>query len=85
MEEGRWELVVWVMDAMFNVAPKGLGFVIGEVLNRPEGLVGYMWGCSGKLGNLEIELGMPKSNEVVAKAATGFVGAGLAAGCYECS
>jgi len=83
--EGRWELVVWVMDAMFNVAPKGLGFVIGEVPNRPEGLVGYMWGCSGRLGKTGIKWDMPKTNEVVAKAATGFVGAGLAADCCECN
>ena len=85
VEEGRWELVVWVMDAMFNVAPKGLGFVIGEVPNRPEGLVGYMWGCSGRLGKMGIKWGMPKFNELVAKATTGFVGASLAAGCCEFS
>ena len=85
VEEGRWELVVWVMDAMFNVAPKGLGFVIGEVPNRPEGLVGYMWGCSGRLGRMVTGWDMPKSSEVVAEAATEFVVAGLAAGCCGCN
>ena len=79
--EDRWELVVWVVDATLEVAPKGLGCVVGEVPKGPEGLVGCMWGCSGRLGKMGIKWGMPKSNEVVAKASTGFVGVGLAAGC----
>ena len=74
-----------VVGATLDVAPKGFEFAGVGVPKGPEGKVGCMWGCNGKLGNLGIELGMPKSNEVVAKAATGFVGAGLAAGCYECS
>ena len=77
--------MVGVVGATLDVAPKGLGPVGFGVPKGLEGLVGCMWGCSGKLGRMGIKWGMPKSNEVVAKAATGFVGAGLAAGCYECS
>ena len=79
--EDRLELMVWVVDAMLAVVPKGLGFVGVGVPKGPEGQVGYMRGCSGKLGKMGIKWGMPKSNEVVAKASTGFVGVGLAAGC----
>ena len=78
-------LVAGVVGATLDVVPKGFGFaglVAPKVL---EGLVGCMWGCSGRLGKMGIEWGMPKSNEVVAKATTGFVEASLAAGCCECS
>ena len=85
MGEGKRELVVGVVGATLDVAPKGLGFVGVEVPKGLEGLVGCMWGCSGRLGKMEIKWGMLKSNEVVARAATGFVGAGLAAGCFGCS
>ena len=78
--EGRRELVVRVVDATLDVAPKGLGFVGVGVPKGPEGLVGYMWGNSGRLGKMGIMWGMPKSNGVVAKVATGFVVAGLATG-----
>ena len=78
--EDRLELVVWVVDAMLAVAPKGLGFVGVGVPKGPEELRGYMWDCSGRLGKMGIMCGMPKSNGVVAKVATGFVVAGLATG-----
>ena len=81
----RRELVVGVVDATLDVPPKGLGFVGVEVPKGLEGLVGCMWGCSGKLGRMGIKWGMPKSNEVAAKAATRFVGAGLAAGWCGCN
>ena len=74
-----------VVGATLDVAPKGFGFVGVGVPKVLEGLVGCMWGCSGRLGKMGIKWGMPKSNEVVAKAGTRFVGAGLAAGCCECS
>ena len=74
-------LVLGVVGATLDVAPRGLGFVGLGVPKGPEGLVGCMWGCSGRLGKMGIKWGMPKSNEVVAKASTGFVGVGLAAGC----
>ena len=74
-----------VVGAILDVAPKGLGFVGVGVPKGLEELVGCMWGYSGRLGSLGIEWGTPKSNEVVAKAATGFVGAALAAGCCECN
>ena len=77
--------MVWVVDATLDVAPKGLGCVVGEVPKGPEGLVGYMWGCSGRLGKTGIKWDMPKTNEVVAKAATGFVEASLADGYCGCS
>ena len=44
-----------------------------------------MWGCNGRLGKIGIEWDLSKSNEVVAKAATGLVGVGLAAGWSECN
>ena len=44
-----------------------------------------MWGFSGRLGMIVIMLVMPKSNGIVAKAATRFVGAGLAADWCECN
>ena len=83
--EGRWELVAGVVGATLDVAPKGLGFVGVGVPKGSGGLVGYIWGCSGRLGKMGIKWGMPKSNEVVAKAGTGFVGAGHTAGCCESS
>ena len=69
--EGRWELVVGVVDATLDVPPKGLGFVGVGV---PKGLVGLevcMWDCSGRLGRMRRVWGTPKSSEFVAKAATG--------------
>ena len=78
-------LVAGVVGATLDVVPKGFEFAgIGapKVLG---GLEGCMWGYNGKLGRMVRGWDMPKSNEVVAKAATGFVGAGLAAGCCECS
>ena len=77
--------MVGVVGATLDVAPKGLGFVGVGVPKGSGGLVGYMWGCSGRLGKMGIKWGMPKFNELVAKATTGFVGASLAAGCCECS
>ena len=74
-----------VVGATLDVVPKGFGFaglVAPKVL---EGLVGCMWGCIGRLGKMVIEWDMLKSSEVVAEAATGFVVAGLAAGCCGCS
>ena len=85
MGEGRWELVVGVVDATLDVPPKGLGFVGVEVPKGLEGLVGCMWGCSGRLGRLVTGWDMLKSSEVVAVAATRFVGAGLAAGWCGCN
>ena len=70
----RRELVVGVVGATLDVAPKGFGFVGVGVPKGPEGQVGYMRGCSGKLGKMGIKWGMLKSSEVVAKAATEFVG-----------
>ena len=76
---------MWVVDATLDVAPEGLGFVgVGEP-KGPEELQGYMWGFSGRLGMMVIMLVMPKSNGIVAKAATRFVGAGLAAGWCGCN
>ena len=69
MGEGRWELVAGVVGATLYVAPKGFGFVGVGVPKGPEGQVGYMRGCSGKLGKMGIKWGMLKSSEVVAKAA----------------
>jgi len=83
--EGRWELVAGVVGATLDVAPKGFGFVGVGAPKVLEGLVGYMWGCSGWLGKMVTGWDMPKSSEVVAEAATGFVVAGLAAGCCECT
>ena len=77
---GRWGFVLQVVVAMLAVAPKGLGFVGVGVPKGPEELRGYMWDCSGRLGKMGIMCGMPKSNGVVAKVATGFVVAGLATG-----
>ena len=81
--EGRWELVAGVVGATLDVAPKGFGFVGVGVPKALEGLVGCMWGCSGRLGKMVTEWDMPKSSEVVAEAATGFVVVGLAASCCE--
>ena len=81
----RRELVVGVVGATLDVAPKGFGFVGVGVPKALEGLVGCMWGCSGRLGRMVTGWDMSKSSEVVAEAATGFVVAGLAAGCCECS
>ena len=64
-------LVAGVVGATLDVAPKGFGFVGVGALKVLEGLVGCMWGCSGRLGKMEREWGMPKSREVVAKVATG--------------
>ena len=80
--EDRLELMVWVVDAMLAVVPKGLGFVGVGVPKGPEELGGgYMWGCSGRLGRMVTGWDMSKSSEVVAEADTEFVVAGLAAGC----
>ena len=73
------------MGATLEVVPEGFGFAGVGVPKGPEGQVGCIWGCSGSLEKMAIEWGMPKSSEVVAKAATGFVGAGLADGCCGCS
>ena len=73
-----------VVGATLYVAPKGFGFVGVGAPKVLEGLVGCMWGCSGRLGKMVTEWDMPKYSEVVAEAATGFVVAGLAAGC-ECN
>ena len=74
MGEGRWELVAGVVGAILDVAPKGLGFVGVGVPKGLEELVGCMWGYSGRLGSLGIEWGMSRSNEVVVRAATRFMG-----------
>ena len=74
-----------IVGATLDVAPKGLGYVGCVVPKGLEGLVGCMWGCIGRLGKMVIEWDMPKSSEVLAEAATGFVVAGLAAGCCECN
>jgi hypothetical protein len=42
--EGRWELVVGVVDATLDVPPKGLGFVGVGVPKGLEGLVGMYVG-----------------------------------------
>ena len=78
-------LVVGVVGATLDVAPKRFGFAGIGAPKELEGLVWYMWGCSGRLGRKVTEWDMPKSSEVVAEAATEFVVAGLAAGCCECS
>ena len=60
-----------MVAATLVVAPKGCGFAEFGV---PKGLVGLevcMWDCSGRLGRMGRVRGMPKSSEVVAKAATG--------------
>ena len=74
-----------VVGATHDVVPKGFGFAGVVVTKVLEGLVGCMWGCSGRLGRMVTGWDMPKSSEVVAEAATGFVVAGLAAGCCECN
>jgi len=79
--EGRWELVAGVVGATLDVAPKGFGFVGVGAPKVLEGLVGCMWGCSGRLGRMVTGWDMSKSSEVVAEADTEFVVAGLAAGC----
>ena len=78
-------LVAGIVGATLDVAPKGFGFVGVGVPKALEGLVGCMWGCSGKLGRMVTGWDMPKSSEVVAEAATEFVVAGLAAGCCGCN
>ena len=85
MGGGKWKLVAGIVGATLDVAPKGFGFAGVGAPKVLEGLVGCMWGCSGKLGRMGIKWGMPKSNEVAAKAATRFVGAGLAAGWCGCN
>ena len=83
MEGGKF--VAGVVGATLDVAPKGFGFVGVVAPKVLEGLVGCMWGCSGRLGRKVTEWDMLKYSEVVAEAATEFVVAGLAAGCCECS
>ena len=68
-----------VVGATFDVVPKGNGFAGVVATKVLEGLVGCMWGCSGRLEKMVKGWDMPKSNEVDAKAATEFVVAGLAA------
>lgn len=70
-----------VVAATLVVAPKGCGSVGFGVPKGPVRLGVCLWGCSGKLGRMGRVWGTPKSNEVVARAATGWVGAGLAVGC----
>ena len=77
--------MVGVVGATLDVALKGPRFVGVGAPKVLEGLVGCMWGCSGRLGKMVTGWDMPKSSEVVAEAATGFVVAGLAAGCCECN
>ena len=79
MEGGKF--VAGVVGATLDVAPKGFGFAGVVAPKVLEGLVGCMWGCSGRLGRMVIGWDTPKSSEVVAEAATEFVVAGLAAGC----
>ena len=74
-----------VVGATLDVASKGFGFVGVGASKVLEGLVGCMWGCSVRLGKMATGWDMPKSSEVVAEAATGFVVAGFAAGCCECN
>jgi hypothetical protein len=50
--EDRWELVMRVVGATLDVAPKGMGFVGVGVPKGPKELEGYMWGCSGRLGKM---------------------------------
>ena len=76
----RRELVVGVVGATLDVAPKGFEFAGVGVPKVLEGLVGCMWGCSGRLGRMVTGWDMPKSNEVDVKAATEFAVAGLAVG-----
>ena len=40
MGEDRWEIAVWVVDAMLDVVPEGLGFVGVGVPKGPEELGG---------------------------------------------
>ena len=67
--------------ATLDVAPKWFELAGVGAPKVLEGLVGYMWGCSGRLGRMVTGWDMPKSSEVVAKAGTGSMVAGLAAGC----
>ena len=78
-------LVAGVVGATLDVAPKGFGFARIGAPKVLGGLEGCMWGYNGKLGRMVKGWDMPKSSGVVAKAATEFVVAGLAAGCCECS
>ena len=41
-----------VVGATFDVVPKGNGFAGVVVTKVLEGLVGCMWGCSGRLGRM---------------------------------
>ena len=70
-----------VVGATFDVVPKGFGFAGVVATKVLEGLVGCMWGCSGRLGRLVTGWDMLKSSEVVAEAATEFVVEGLSASC----
>ena len=70
-----------VVGATLDVAPKGFGFVGVGASKVLEGLVGCMWGCSGRLGRMVTGWDMPKSSEVIAEAVTEFVVAGHAVGC----
>ena len=83
MEGGRF--VAGVVGAALDVAPKGFGFAGVVAPKVLEGLVGCMWGCSGRLGKMVTDWDMPKSSEVVVEAATAFAVAGLVAGCCECN
>ena len=70
-----------VVGATLDVAPKEFGFVGFGAPKVLEGLVGCMWGCSGRLGRMVTGWDMPKSSEVIAEAITEFVVVGLAVGC----
>ena len=74
-------LLAGVVGATLDVVPKGFGFAGVVATKVLEGLVGCMWGCSGRLGRMVTGWDMSKSSEVVAEADTEFVVAGLAAGC----
>ena len=74
-----------VVGATLDVAPKGFGFAGVGAPKVLGGLVGCMWDYSGRLGKMLTKWDMPKSSGVVAEAATGFVVAGLTAGCCECN
>jgi len=71
--------------ATLDVAPKWFELVGVGAPKVLEGLVGCMWGCSGRLGRMVTGWDMSKSSEVVAEAATEFEVAGLADGCCGCN
>ena len=71
--------------ATLDVAPKWFELAGVGAPKVLEGLVGCMWGCSGRLEKMVKGWDMPKSNEVDAKAATEFAMAGLAFGWCGCS